>query len=78
MGTEVSNNLPGFIKEIDYYKVFKKRLKLFLHCHHFYSLEEFVSSSCLTYDIYIYLYIYIYIYIYLGIQNINRQFMNYM
>jgi len=42
MGTKVYNNLPGFIKEIDDYKAFKKELKL-LH-HYFYSLEEFVSS----------------------------------
>jgi hypothetical protein len=30
MGTKVYNNLPGFIKEIDDYKAFKKELKLFL------------------------------------------------
>ena len=30
MGTKVYNNLPGFIKETDDYKVFKKELKLFL------------------------------------------------
>jgi len=44
MGTKVYNNLPGFIKETDDYKAFKKKLKLFLLCHSFYSLEEFVSS----------------------------------
>ena len=44
MGTRVYNNLPGFIKEIDYYKAFKKELKLFLLRHSFYSVEEFVSS----------------------------------
>ena len=44
MGSKVYNNLPGFIKEIDDYKAFKKDLKLFLLRHSFYSLEEFVSS----------------------------------
>ena len=44
MGTKVYNNLPGFIKEIKDYKAFKKQLKLFLLCHSFYSLEEFLSS----------------------------------
>jgi hypothetical protein len=44
MGSKVYNNLPGFIKEIDDYKAFKKELKLFLLHHSFYSLEEFVSS----------------------------------
>jgi hypothetical protein len=36
--------LPGFIKEIDNYKAFKKELKLFLLLQSFYSVEEFVSS----------------------------------
>jgi len=27
MGTKVYNKLPGYIKEIDSYKVFKKKLK---------------------------------------------------
>jgi hypothetical protein len=44
MGTKVYNNLPGFIKEIDNYKAFKKDLKLFLLLQTFYSVEEFVSS----------------------------------
>jgi len=44
MGTKVYNNLPGFIKEIDDYKAFKKDLKLFLLLYTFYSVEEFVSS----------------------------------
>ena len=44
MGTKVYNDLPGFIKEIDDYKVFKKELKIFLLLHAFYSIEEFVSS----------------------------------
>jgi hypothetical protein len=44
MGTEVYNNLPGFIKETDDYKIFKKASKLFLLLHTYYSVEEFVSS----------------------------------
>jgi len=44
MGTKVCNNLPGFIKEIKDYKVFKKELKLFLLLHTFYSVEEFALS----------------------------------
>jgi len=43
MGTKIYNNLPGFIKEIDDCKAFKKELQLFLLRHSFYS-EEFVSS----------------------------------
>jgi len=43
MGTKVYNSLPGFIKEIDDYKGFKKELKLFLLHHSFYSVEELVS-----------------------------------
>ena len=43
MGTKVYNKLPGFIKEIDSRKAFKKELKLFLLLHTFYSVEEFVS-----------------------------------
>jgi len=68
MGTTVYNNLPGFVKEIDDYRAFKKVLKLFLLHNSFYSLEEFVSTWRLTYDIYLTL----------SIQNINRQFMNYL
>ena len=30
MGTKLYNKLPGYIKEIDSYKAFKKELKLFL------------------------------------------------
>jgi hypothetical protein len=44
MGTKVYNNLPKCLKEIDYYKVFKKELKLFLLLQTFYSVEEFVFS----------------------------------
>jgi hypothetical protein len=43
MGPKVYNKLPGYIKEIDSYKAFKKELKLFLLLHTFYSVEEFVS-----------------------------------
>jgi hypothetical protein len=45
MGTNVYNNQPKFLKEIDNYKGFKKELKLFfLLLHSFYSVEKFVSS----------------------------------
>jgi hypothetical protein len=43
MGTKVYNKLPGYIKETDSYKAFKKELKLFLLLHTFYSMEEFIS-----------------------------------
>jgi hypothetical protein len=43
MATKVYNKLPGYIKEIDSYKAFKKELKSFLLLHTFYSVEEFVS-----------------------------------
>jgi hypothetical protein len=44
MGTEIYNNLPKLLKEIDYYWAFKKELKLFLLLQSFYSMKEFVSS----------------------------------
>jgi hypothetical protein len=44
MGTKVYNNLPKFLKEIDNYKAFKKKSKLFRFLQSFYSVEEFVSS----------------------------------
>jgi len=43
MGTKVYNKLPGYIKERDSYKAFKKELKSFLLLHTFYSVEESVS-----------------------------------
>ena len=44
MGTKLYNELPGYIKEIDSYKTFKKELKsLLLLLHSFYSVEEFVA-----------------------------------
>jgi hypothetical protein len=43
MGTKVYNKLPGYIKETDTYKAFKKHLKSFLLLHTFYSVEKFVS-----------------------------------
>jgi len=43
MGTKVYNKLPGYIKDIDSYKAFKKESKLILLLHTFYSVEEFVS-----------------------------------
>jgi len=35
MGTEVYNKLPGYIKEINSFKAFKKELKSFLLLHTF-------------------------------------------
>jgi hypothetical protein len=43
IGTKVYNKLPGYIKEMDSYKAFKKELRLFPLLHTFYSMEEFVS-----------------------------------
>jgi len=43
MGTKLYNKLPGYIKEIDSYKTFKKELKSLLLLHSFYSVEEFVA-----------------------------------
>jgi len=43
MGTKSYNKLPGFIKEIDSYKAFKKELKSLLLLHSFYSVEESVA-----------------------------------
>ena len=42
MGTKIYNNLPGFIKEIEKYKAFKRELQKFLLFHTFYSVEEFL------------------------------------
>jgi hypothetical protein len=44
MGTKIYNKLPGFLKEIDDYRVFRKKLKMFLLLKSFYSVEEFVST----------------------------------
>ena len=43
METKLYNKLPGYIKEIDNYKSFKKELKSLLLLHSFYSVEEFVT-----------------------------------
>jgi hypothetical protein len=43
MGTKLYNKLPGYVKEIDSYKTFRKKLKSFLLLHTFYSVEEFVA-----------------------------------
>jgi hypothetical protein len=45
MGTKVYNKLPGYIKETDNYKAFKKELKMFLLLHSFYSIEESVFCN---------------------------------
>jgi hypothetical protein len=42
------NKLPGYIKEIESYKTFKKELKSFLLLHTFHSVEEYVAS-CVQY-----------------------------
>jgi len=44
MGTKIYNKLPGFLKEIDDNRVFRKKLKSFLLLHSFYSVEEFFAS----------------------------------
>jgi hypothetical protein len=36
IGTKLYNKLPGYIKEIDSYKAFKKELKSFPLLHNFY------------------------------------------
>jgi hypothetical protein len=43
IGTKLYNNLPGYIKETESYKTFKKEMKSFLLLHTFYSVEEFVA-----------------------------------
>jgi len=43
MGTKLYNKLPGYIKEIDVYKTFKKELKSLLLLHSFYSVKQFVA-----------------------------------
>ena len=43
VGTKLFNKLPSYIKEIDIYKTFKKKLKSLLLLHSFYSMEEFVA-----------------------------------
>ena len=43
MGSKIYNKLPDHLKEIDSFKVFKKKLKVFLLLHTFYSVEEFLS-----------------------------------
>ena len=44
MGSIIYNKLPNHLKEIDSFKDFKRKLKLFLLSHTFYSVEEFLSS----------------------------------
>ena len=43
MGTKLYNKLPGYIKQIDSFKTFKKEMKSLLPLHSFYSEEEFVA-----------------------------------
>ena len=49
MGSIIYNKLPDHLKEIDSFKVFKKKLKVFLLLHTFYSVEEFLSSWLYSY-----------------------------
>jgi hypothetical protein len=42
MGTKVYNKLPRVLKEIEGHRAFRKKLKLFLLLHSFYSVEEFL------------------------------------
>jgi len=44
MSTKVYNNLPRFLKEIEDYRAFKRKLKKFLLLQSFYLVEEFVSA----------------------------------
>jgi hypothetical protein len=48
MGIKLCNKLPGYIKEIESYKTFKKELQPFLSLHTSYSVEEFVSFVTVT------------------------------
>jgi hypothetical protein len=43
MGSKLYNKFPDYIKEIESYKTFRKKLKSFLLWHAFYSVEEFVA-----------------------------------
>ena len=43
MGAKLYNKCPGYIKQMDSYKTFKKELKSLLLLHSFYSVEEFVA-----------------------------------
>jgi len=43
MGTKSYNKLPGYTKQIDSYKTFKKELKSLILLYSFYSVEEFVA-----------------------------------
>jgi hypothetical protein len=43
MGTKLYNNLPGYIKEVNSYKTFRKKSISFLLLYIFYSVEEFVA-----------------------------------
>jgi len=43
IGTKLYSKVPGYIKEIDSYKTFKKKLKSLLFLHSFHSEEESVA-----------------------------------
>jgi hypothetical protein len=44
MGIKIFNGLPLELKTIEYFKVFKKKLKNYLICNKFYSLHEFFNQ----------------------------------
>jgi hypothetical protein len=48
MGTKLYNKLPRYMKEIDSYKTFKKKLKSFFLLQSFYSVEEFIVCNLIS------------------------------
>jgi len=51
LGTKVYNKIPGYIKEIDSYRAFKKELKLFLLLHIFTQWKNLYLYNYVTYNI---------------------------
>jgi hypothetical protein len=44
MGTKIFNGLPNELKGVNNFNVFKKKLKSYLLCNIFYSLQEFLTN----------------------------------
>jgi hypothetical protein len=44
MGTKIFNGLPTELKSVNNFNVFKKKLKNYLLCNVFYSLQEFFNN----------------------------------
>jgi hypothetical protein len=44
MGTKIFNGLPNELKGVNNFNVFKNRLKSYLLCDVFYSLQEFLTN----------------------------------